>query len=132
LLTRALRRLSDATIMAKQDRAMVDASSFATHMRQLRHSAFGLAKAGRDRRGQFLVDARRASDAAARDGKGYAHTALDSLVRYINGYGATGTIDEDLVELHLDVAEGNAGDATGALPRLAAQVDRALGLAAAV
>jgi hypothetical protein len=50
------------------------------------------------------------------------------LARYVTGLGATGRIDEDLVESHLDVAEGAAADAADELPRLGGQVDRALGL----
>lgn len=127
----ARRRLADESTVEKQDRAMVDESSFATHMRQLRHSAFGVAGSDRVRRAQFLLDAARTSKAAARSQLPHAVAAMESLSRYLSAAGATGTIDEQLVERHIDIAEGPAVDAPPMLAGVVSEVDHLLGLHAA-
>jgi hypothetical protein len=127
----ARRRLADETTVEKQDKAMADESSFATHMRQLRHSAFGVAGSDRLRRAQFLLDATRTAKAAARSQLPHAVAAMESLGRYLSAAGATGPIDEDLVERHIDIAEGPAVDARAALPGVISEVDHILGLAPA-
>jgi hypothetical protein len=127
----ARRRLADEVTVEKQDKAMVDDSSFATHMRQLRHSAFGVAGSDRLRRAQFLLDANRTLKAAARSQKPHAVAAMESLTRYISAAGASGPINEELVERHLDIAEGPQVDAKPALVGVVAEVDHQIGLHAA-
>ena len=130
-LGRSSRRLTDGETVSKTVKAMADNSSFATQMRQLRHSAFGVAETDRDRRAQFLADARRTAAAADRNFIHHGKQAMDSLIRYVSACGATGKVDEMLVERHLDIAEGSSVDAQGALSRLAADVDFAIGLTSA-
>ncbi|MGE0830014.1 MAG: hypothetical protein AB7O04_11755 [Hyphomonadaceae bacterium] len=125
------RRLSDAAVQQKTSQAAADTTSFATQMRQIRHGAFGFAKADRDRRGQFLADVRRTRAAAERSRTMHAVAALDSLARYIAASGADGRVDEALIERHLDIADGPAVDAPSALAEIARAVDVAIGLRAA-
>lgn len=127
----ARRRLADEATIEKQDKAMADDSSFATHMRQLRHSAFGVGGSDRVRRAQFLLDAARTSKAAIRAQLPHAIAAMESLTRYLSAAGATGPIDEELVERHIDIADGPAVDGPAALSGVVSEVDHILGLHAA-
>jgi aminopeptidase N len=120
--------LSDASIMEKQDKAMVDDTSFATQMRQVRLSAFGIERSDRERRAQFLVDVRRAAKAADRSHMAHASSSLASLARYVAAVGAAGKLDAMLVERHLEIADGPAVDAVGMADRLVAAVSQAIGL----
>jgi hypothetical protein len=86
------RRLADEEVMEKQSRAMVDDSSFATHMRQLRHTAFGIDKADRTHRAQLLADVLRTKKAAERSRMMHAVAAMDSLARLLRASGAVGKL----------------------------------------
>jgi hypothetical protein len=123
-----VRRLADGATYGKQEKALVDASSFATQMRQLRHGAFGFERADRDRRAQYLADVRRTVKAAERSRQMHAVAAIESLARYLAACGATGRIDEALIERHLTIAEGSPVDAATALARVTRAVDQAIGL----
>lgn len=127
-LGKPVRRLADSSIMEKQDKAMVDQLAFTTQMRQVRLSAFGIERAERERRAQFLVDTRRAAKSADHARLPHASASLNSLARYLAACGATGRLDEVLIEQHLAVADGPAVDAQGQIERLVASVDRAIGL----
>jgi hypothetical protein len=122
------RRLADEAVLEKQAKAMADDSSFATHMRQLRHTAFGCDKADRTHRAQLLADVMRTKKAAERARMMHAVAAMESLARLMRASGAVGKLNEELVEKHIDVAEGPAVDAEYALPRIVTAVDAAIGL----
>jgi hypothetical protein len=127
-LGKPVRRLADSGLMEKQSHAMVDETPFATQIRQVRLSAFGIERADRERRAHLLVDVRRAAKAADRAHLPYASGALNSLARYLAAVGAVGKLDETLVERHLEIADGPPVDAVGKVDRLVAAVSNAIGL----
>lgn len=122
------RRLNDEPVVEKQEKALADNSSFATHMRQLRHTAFCCDKADRVARAQLLADVLRTKKAAERSHMLHAVAAMDSLARLLRASGAVGKLSEELVEKHIDVAEGPAVDAEQALLSIVSAVDTAIGL----
>lgn len=127
-LGKPVRRLADSKIIEKQDHAMVDPSPFATQIRQVRLSSFGIERSDRERRAQFLVDVHRAAKAADRARLPHASGALTSLARYLSAVGAVGKLDEALIERHLSIADGPAVDAVGQVDRVVAAVSTAIGL----
>jgi hypothetical protein len=129
-LNRTVRRLADSEVGAQPDRAAADNSSFDTRMRQLRFAAFGIDKADRARRAQFLADVRAAVGVASRNRRLHSSAAMESLARYLAGQGAKGSIEQSLVDKHLLAADAAPGDAASMIPRLERSVDRALGLVA--
>jgi hypothetical protein len=127
-LGKPVRRLADSKVLEKQDRATVDPSPFATQIRQVRLSAFGIERADRERRAQFLADVQRAARAADRARLPHAAGTLDSLARYLSAIGAVGKLDEVLIERHLTIADGPPVDAVGQVDRVVAAVSNAIGL----
>lgn len=127
-LGRQVRRLADSRIVEKQDHAAADQSPFATQIRQVRLSAFGIERSDLERRAQFLVDVQRAARAADRARMPHASDALNSLARYLSAVGANGRLDEELIERHLEIADGPAVDAVGQVDRVVAAVNIAIGL----
>ncbi len=127
-LSKPVRRLADSKVLEKQDHAAVDPSPFATQIRQVRLSAFGVERADRERRAQFLADVQRAARAADRARLPHAAGALDSLARYLAAIGAVGKLDDVLIERHLVIADGPPVDAVGQVDRVVAAVSNAIGL----
>lgn len=130
-LSQRSRRLADSKVIEKQSHAVVDETPFATQIRQVRLSAFGIDRGDRERRAQFLVDVRRAARAADRQQLPYASGALQSLARYVAAVGASGKLDEALIEWHLQIADGPQVDAVGQVDRVVAAVSAAIGLTSA-
>lgn len=127
-LGKPVRRLADSKVLEKHDRVAVDPSPFATQIRQVRLSAFGIERADRERRAQFLADVQRAARAADRARLPHAAGSLDSLARYLSAIGAVGKLDEVLIERHLTIADGPPVDAVGQVDRVVAAVSNAIGL----
>ena len=128
-LNRTVRRLADSNVLSQPDQALADKSSFDTRMRQLRFAAFGMDKADRERRAQFLSDVRSAVKAAERTRRMHSGAVMESLARYLAARGAKGQLDQALIDKHLEVAEADAAQAAPLIPQLQRSVDRAIGLA---
>jgi hypothetical protein len=84
--------------------------------------------ADRERRAQFLADVRSAVHAAEASRRLHSARSMESLARYLAARGATGSLDQGLIEKHLEAAEAPATDGPALVTRLVRSVDRALGL----
>jgi hypothetical protein len=128
-LNRSVRRLDDEAVSAQPDKAQIDNSSFETRLRQLRFAAFKLDTSDRARRAQFLADVKSAVRAAERARRMHSAAAMESLARYLAARGATGALDQAIIDKHLDVSDFAAAEAGAWMPRLQKAVDRAIGVA---
>lgn len=127
-LNRAVRRLDDTEVGRQPDKAAHDTSSFETRMRQLRLASLGMNGADRERRAQFRADVRSAIQAAEAARRLHAAKSMESLSRYLAARGATGVLDQTLIEKHLEAAEAPAAEGTALVQSLQRSVDRAIGL----